>query len=400
MLCLFLAPLAGGAGTYMALFFSSSLHWGTGQVGALLAILSISMGLVQIPGGVWIDKTSKLKEIIIAGLGALIIGWSIILIYPYFYTATVAEVLIGCSCALFMPAVASLSLGLVGLKNFDVRLGRNGVFTHLGNVLIAMLISLCIASLSVKFILGLFILFAFIAIAAITQVKSECVDYSHLHKSVEKKVIVHPLLGGFANLVGTKTSAFFTIAALFYTFADASMLPLMAQRIAHVGSKYASMHVPAALFLTEMVMIPVCYVAGKRAYLGRKPLLIIAYIFLFLRGFCFTFATNPDILVGLQVLDGISAGIFGLMLVLVISDLSLNTGRFNATLTTMGVLFTIVNGVAMLLFGLIASKVGYSFAFGTMAACAVIGGLLIWALVPETVKPGRHPSEPQKEAKT
>ena len=286
-----------------------------------------------------------------------------------------------------MPAIASVSLALVGLKNFDIRLGRNGVFSHAGNVLTAVFVTACIGMLGVQSILILFIISALLAIVATTQIQSECIDYSHLQKQKEEPQPIHPLLGGFVNLFGSRTSVFFTIAALFYTFADASMLPLMVQRIGHAGSKAASMHVPAALCLTELVMIPVCYIAAKRAPLGRKPLLIISYIFLFIRGFCFSVTSDTNIMLGLQILDGISAGIFGLMLTLVISDLSLNTGRFNTTLTTMGVLFTLTNGISNFAFGVAAGKFGYPLSFNIMAICAVLGWLIIWALVPETAKP-------------
>jgi MFS family permease len=386
MLCLFLAPLAGGAGNYMALFFSSNLHWSTNKIGVLLAVMSIATGIAQIPAGVFIDRTLRLKQIVMMALGLLILGWLSILAYPSFYTAMAVQVMIGITCAIFMPAVASMTLGLVGFKNFDVRLGRNGVFSHAGNALTAMLVAFCLGVSGSWSVLVLFIIFALLAIIATSGINRECIDYVYLRKHVENHQVVHPLLGGFASLLKSRTSVLFTIAAIMYTFANASMLPLMVQRIASVGSKSSNVHIPIALFLTELIMIPVCYIAGKRAQLGRKPLLIISYLFLFLRGLCFSLTSDPNILVGLQILDGMSAGIFGLMLTLVISDLSVETGRFNATLTTMGMFFTLTNGVSNLIFGFTTGKFGYPSAFSIMAAFAALGGILIWAFVPETLK--------------
>jgi MFS family permease len=385
LLCLFVAPLAGGAGNYMALFFSANLHWGPGKIGVLLAVMSISLAMAQIPAGVLVDKVFKFKRIIIGALSLLTLSWLIILLNPVFYTAMAAQALIGATCAVFMPAMASISLGLVGLKKFDERLGRNGVFSHTGNVFMAVLAAFAIARAGSRSLLVLFVVFALLAIAAIMNIDGRSIEYSHIGKKTEQRLI-RSFFGGFANLLGSRTSILFTIAALFYTFADAAMLPLMVQRIASIGSKVSSSHVPIAFFLTELVMIPVCYIAGKRARLGRKPLLLISYAFLFIRGLCFSLISNPDILVGLQMLDGISAGIFGLMLTLVISDLSIGTGRFNATLTTMGMLFTLVNSVSSLGFGFTTGKFGYPVAFSIMAACAAFGGILLWMLVPETVK--------------
>ena len=358
----------------------------------LLASLSISLAAAQIPAGVLIDKVLKLKQIIIIALSILVLGWLALLINPVFYTAVAAEILIGTICAIFMPAIASLSLSLVGLKNFDVRLGRNGVYSHIGNVLTAILVTLGIALASSRSVLVLFIFFALFAIIATLRIDDKFIDYTQLRKGKEKIPLVHSFFGGFTTLLGSRTSILFTIAALSYTFADASMQLLMVQHIVSDGSKAASMHAPIAFCLTELVMIPVCYMASKYAYRGRKPLLIISYIFLFVRGVCFSLISNPDVLVGIQVLDGISAGIFSLMLILVISDLSINTGKFNATLTTMGMLFTLTNGASNLIFGLITGKFGFSIAFSIMAACAACGGILIWTLVPETVKSKLEPS--------
>ena len=396
LLCLFLAPLAGGAGNYMALFFSSSLHWSTNKIGILLAIMSISIGIAQIPAGVFIDKTSHLKRVIMTALTLLALSWLTILIYPEFYVAMLAQVLIGVTCAIFMPAVASMTLGLVGFKRFDVRLGRNGVFSHAGNSLAAILIALFLAISGSWAVLILFITFAFLAIIATSRINRDSIDYVYLRKHVENHQIAHPLLGGFASLFKSRTSILFTAAALLYTFADASMLPLMVQRIASHGSRASNVHVPLALFLTELIMIPVCYIAGKKAQFGRKKLIIISYIFLFIRGFCFSLTGDPNILVGLQILDGISAGIFGLMLTLVIADFSTETGRFNATLTTMGMLFTLTNGMSNLIFGFATGKFGYPTAFSIMAICAALGGILIWALVPETLKKNADGTFPVK----
>jgi MFS family permease len=65
---------------------------------------------------------------------------------------------------------------------------------------------------------------------------------------------------------------------------------------------------------------------------GRKPLLLIGLGVLPIRGVLHTFTHGLYLLVGIQVLDGIGAGIFGVVSVLVIADLTRGTGRFNLTL--------------------------------------------------------------------
>jgi hypothetical protein len=60
----------------------------------------------------------------------------------------------------------------------------------------------------------------------------------------------------------------------------------------------------------------------KAASWGRKPLLLIAFGVLPIRGVLYTLTHNTNALVAIQVLDGVAAGIFGVVSVLVIADLT------------------------------------------------------------------------------
>jgi hypothetical protein len=50
------------------------------------------------------------------------------------------------------------------------------------------------------------------------------------------------------------------------------------------------------------------------------------------RGFLCTFSDNSHWLVGVQVLDGVGAGVFGALFPIVVQDLTHGTGRFNVSL--------------------------------------------------------------------
>src|SRR5271165_2841704 len=48
-----------------------------------------------------------------------------------------------------------------------------------------------------------------------------------------------------------------------------------------------------------------------------------------IRGLLFAFTSNPYGVVAIQLLDGVAAGIFGVIAILIASDLMRGTGRFN-----------------------------------------------------------------------
>jgi len=62
---------------------------------------------------------------------------------------------------------------------------------------------------------------------------------------------------------------------------------------------------------------------------GRKPLFLAGFAILPIRAVLYTLSDNSFWLVGVQVLDGVGAGIFGALTPLVIADIMRGTGRYN-----------------------------------------------------------------------
>src|SRR6185312_16775971 len=88
----------------------------------------------------------------------------------------------------------------------------------------------------------------------------------------------------------------------------------------------------ACIITAQLVMVPVALAASRLASSwGRKPVFLIGFAVLPVRGLLYCLSVNPAYLVAVQLLDGIGAGIFGVVSVLVVADLTKGTGRFNLT---------------------------------------------------------------------
>jgi MFS family permease len=75
-----------------------------------------------------------------------------------------------------------------------------------------------------------------------------------------------------------------------------------------------------------MIMLPI----GRNAdNWGRKPLLLIGFGILPVRAVLYTLSDTSAWLIGVQLLDGVGAGIFGAITPLVLADLMRGTGRYN-----------------------------------------------------------------------
>jgi MFS family permease len=111
---------------------------------------------------------------------------------------------------------------------------------------------------------------------------------------------------------------------------------------------------------------------------------LIAFAVLPIRAALYTLSDNSFWLIGVQLLDGVGAGVYGALTPLVISDIMRGTGRFNlaqgAVATTMG----IGASVSALFAGVVVDHFGYAVSFLALGAAAAIAFLVFFCFMPET----------------
>ncbi len=113
------------------------------------------------------------------------------------------------------------------------------------------------------------------------------------------------------------------------------------------------------------------------------------------RAVLYTFSDNSFWLVGVQLLDGVGAGVFGALTPLVIADIMRGTGRYNLAQGAIATVQGIGASLSGLAAGVIVDHFGYSAAF--LAAGAAAGtALAVFALqMPETAEPDILPTSAQ-----
>jgi MFS family permease len=141
----------------------------------------------------------------------------------------------------------------------------------------------------------------------------------------------------------------------------------------------------ACIVAAQIVMVPMAMLVGAKADAwGRKPLFLLALLVLAIRGCLYPLSDNAYWLVGVQLLDGVGAGIYGAVFPVIVADLMRGTGRFNvaqgAIITAQGIGAALSTTLA----GLIVVHSGYSAAFLTLAGVAVVGLALYFFAMPET----------------
>jgi Major Facilitator Superfamily len=103
--------------------------------------------------------------------------------------------------------------------------------------------------------------------------------------------------------------------------ANAPILPLTALYVKQLGGSDGLM--TATVLTAQLVMVPVALLAGRYGdRWGRKPVLAIAFWILPVRILTYVFARSPQAVVWLQCLDGIGAGIYGVVVISLAADLT------------------------------------------------------------------------------
>ena len=152
----------------------------------------------------------------------------------------------------------------------------------------------------------------------------------------------------------------------------------------------------ACIIAAQGVMLPIALLVGRTAdSWGRKPLFLIGFAILPVRAALYTLSDASGWLIGVQLLDGVGAGIFGALTPLVIADIMRGTGRYNLAQGAIATVQGIGASLSGLAAGLIVDRLGYDAAF-LVAAGAAATALAVFALaMPETA--GRTGAEPSTE---
>ena len=181
-----------------------------------------------------------------------------------------------------------------------------------------------------------------------------------------------------------------------FHFANAAMLPLAGQKASESYPTTAAAVMSACIIAAQVVMVPVALIAGRLADdWGRKPLFLVAFAVLAVRGLAYIASTNPAYLVGVQLLDGIGAGIFGVVGVVVIADLTRGSGRFNFAVGTLATVTGVGAATSNLVAGYIAQQGGYDASFIFLALVAAVG-LVFYAFAASESRPSNAAAAPQQ----
>lgn len=383
-----LSDVRGALGPYLNVFLVTQRHWSQTEVGFVTAFggwLGLAM---QTPIGAAIDSTHRKRGVIVVALGVLAVGASWIYLAPSFWPVLIANTVIAVVGDVFGPAVAALTLGLVPRAELARRMGRNSAFDHAGNVAIAAVAGAVGWLFSQRAVFLLVPVFAIPASAAALSIPADAIDQRRARGAPD--VSDGERAEGVSSpsvLLECRPLVVFGCCALLFHLANAPLLPLVGQKLALVHPEWATGMMSSCIIAAQLVMLPIALLVGRTADTwGRKPLLLLGFGILPIRAVLYTLSDDSAWLIGVQLLDGVGAGIFGALTPLLVADLMGATGRYNVALGAVATMQGIGAATSGLIAGAIVDHLGYSAAFLTSGAVAAVALAVLACAMPETAE--------------
>ena len=379
----FLADVQTGFGPFIAVYLTTQ-KWTQVEIGLVLSIGGIVALIGQMPGGAIIDaaKSERLVAALAIGtIGACALAYAAM---PVFAVVVAAATLHAMASCVLGPAIAAISLGLVGPLAIGERLGRNARFASLGSGIAAAVMGTVGYLLSSRAVFLVTFLLIIPTLIALSRIREREVDIARCHGELPRESADR----GDSNLwhlIRQRPLIVFALSVLLLQLANASMMPLIASAVTARSAQWATVLVAFCIVVPQAIVALLSPTVGRKAQLwGRRPLLLIGFGALMIRGLLFATVRDPYLLVLVQVFDGITAAVFAVMIPLIVADVAFGSGHINLAQGIVGTATGIGASLSTVLGAYVSDKFGNATAFVGLSGVAAAGLLLVLLVMPET----------------
>jgi len=379
----FVADIQTGWGPFVATYLTS-VAWTQLDIGLILTIGTITGLALQIPAGALVDRMPA--KALLAALAVASISASALLLalWPIFSVVVAAKVLHAIASSLLGPTLVAMSLGLVGHALFSIRLGRNVRFLSFGNAIAAGVAGGIAYYFSNQAIFFLTAALGIPTLIALAQISASEIDLELARGGIPKSG-VGTWFDAISGLVRNRVFLSFAATIMLFQLANAAMLPILAGILTKRAPETAALVLAICILVPQFVVVAIAPRVGLKAQRwGRRPLLLLSFVALAVRAAIFAVTSDPYLLIATQLLDGISAATLGVLVPLIIADVTRGSGHFNFAQGMIGAAVGVGASFSTTLAGFIADTAGAAITFLLLACVGVMGLVFVFALVPET----------------
>jgi MFS family permease len=381
---IFMADVKDGVGVYLAVYLLTVHHWDQSHIGLVIAIPWLLSILLQSPVGGFIDVTKKKRLILIGASFLVAVSCIMVVLFPTFIPILISQSILGIVQTVFPPTVAALTLGMVGHRLLPMRIGRNESFNHAGNMFAAVIAVIIGWYISYEGIFYFSILQCLAIIVAVLMIKEKDIDHDLARSAVNHEDKPHFKFKDIGILFQDKQILYFTLSMGLWNLANGSMLPLLGQKLGITDIAHSALYLSICIIIAQTIMTVIAPIVAKKAKNGRKNLMMISFLLIPLRAILFASFDDKYILVPLQIIDGLGAGIYGVVLIVMMADLSKGSGHFNLLQGTVYAAIGLGVALSSILSGFIVKGFGYEASFITLALIGLSSSVFFWMSMAET----------------
>jgi Major Facilitator Superfamily len=341
----------------------------------------------QVPGGELLDAARAKRLLVAAAVVTVASSILILRLWPSFLPVALAQVLQGITGGVLGTGVVAITLGLVGHAGLADQLGQNQRFAAAGGVAVTLTMAVVAFSES-PWAMLVPVALAVPVLLALFRIPGDAIDFLRASGAEDTNAYRPRRTSRLGTLLRNRRLLIFAACAVLFQLANASMLPLVSGMLAREGQREAAPMIAALIIVPQLTVALFAPWVGEQAeQYGRKPLLLVAFAALPIRAVLFALVDNPHALVAIQLLDGVTASVLGVLTALVIADVTKGTGRFNLAQGVFGTMMGVGASLSPTLSGLIVHYFGYAVGFASLAGEGLLALAILALFLPETKEP-------------
>lgn len=380
-----LADVRDGLGPFLGIFLMGH-GWQADDIGYVMTIGGIAGMLATTPAGALIDATRRKRLLVAIGAVLVVAGSLVLLVSTSFKVTAASQFGLGIVGAVIGPAMAGLTLGLVGQRGLAHQLGRNEAWNHAGNVASAALAGGLSYYWGIEAVFVLMALMAVASLLCLARIDPADIDHAVARGAApagaDAPAQAAPPVSTLRLLLRSRPLLVLALVMMLFHLANAAMLPLLGQSATARGAVSPGLYTALTVIVAQLVMVPVALGAGRLASRRGYVLLVtIALAALPLRGLIAGYWDSPWSMLPVQILDGVGAGILGVALPGLVAQILQGSGHINVGLGAVTTLQSVGAALSPALAGLMAQHYGYDIAFLLLTAFSLLALLLWYGLV-------------------
>lgn len=378
----FVADVQTGFGPFVAVYLAAQ-EWTQAEIGLALSVGAFTAMVAQVPAGALVDATQRKRLAALAALVAVSASALLLAVWPATLPVLFAEVLHGFASCVLAPAVAAISLALVGRGGLSGRLARNVRYRAVGNGIAAGVLGAAGTYLSGAAVFWLTAALCVPALAALAAIRQSDLAPPPAEAA---RASTNGGRGEIRRLLADRKLLVFAACCALFALSNAAMLPLAGVEANRNTGDMANLVIAAGIVVPQFVGAAISPWIGRLAeQRGRRAALLLGFGALPARGLLLPLVVaDPWMLVVVQALDGVSAAALGVLLPLIAADLTRGTNRFNFCMGVFGLATGVGATLSTAAAGAIAGWLGAGAAFVALAGAGLLALLLVLFAMPET----------------